>query len=528
MLSLRHFFLFCCLIPFLGADLSAQNIITDNYQASHARQYQTLNDQVSTLCFFIHTANDSWSEAEMDEFKDKLSASQEWLIGQAARYGRALHFNNDRFLRNYEPVHVARVYPGDHRRTVQAVMEELNFDSLGHFLEWYQFDLEKEKLKIVFFVKDNLRSHAYNYFDLDDVDVAIVYERNYGFTSDQFVISHEILHLFGAWDLYHGNSQSAEKAELARSLYPNSIMISSYLDPEIIEVDSLTAWRVGWHNDFKPDYLTFKPERKDRSRDHIKDVHWRFSLVRERDAEGNIIKKPPRGANSLARKALLIGVEKVYGLGLSFTKGHKPGYIAPFGLFLEYKLLDRLYLGAGINGHKAGYTTVRNMKKVEIRPDLLTWLPGSGTTYEGDILTRRNVTVTLLEYPLRATYVLQKNEGLELVISQAIGLNLYEGFRRVSYYWYQSEYERRVQEYPSYAHTYHRKRFLGFTSGFGIRKSLLRRWHLNVNLQLNYLGFRGEHEKVDPEEYRTASIGLNIGLKYNLRNELYDLAGANE
>lgn len=522
MLSLKHHYLTICLLLSFASVATAQNTPLEDFKPTHAKTYQTMVGQVNTLCLFVHTARDSWNEEEMETYLDMLATSQEWIIEQAGRYGKQLYFKDDRFLNNFKPIYIRQVYPGSSRITLQAVMEQLDFRNLDHFLEWHHFNMKKEKLNVILFVKDNGRSHAYNHFSHDEVDVAIVYDRNYGIPSDHYVISHELLHLFGAWDLYHGNSQSEEKAALAKSLYPHSIMINTFHDQERLEVDELTAWRLGWNDNFKTDYMQFRPDWKDRSRDHIDDIHWRFSLVRERDSEGNIIKKAPRGANSIARKAFLFGIEKVYGMGLSFTDGHKPGYVAPFGAFLEYKLSNRLYLGLGINGHKAGYHTIRNMDKVELRPELLSWLPGSGTTYEGDILTRRNVTVNFTEYPLRVTYVLQHRKSMEWVVSQSIGLNRYNGLYRVSYYWYQSENEARRREYPGYYSKYS-KNYLGFTTGFGIRKSLLRRWHLNLNLQLNYLGFRGEHEPVDPEEYQTAYIGLNIGMKYNFRNELYDL-----
>lgn len=77
--------------------------------------------------------------------------------------------------------------------------------------------------------------------------------------TDHYVVSHEMLHQFGAWDLYFGESQSKEKAEELLELYPNSIMINTYSNKARLEVDELTAWRGGWHNDFKEDYIEFTP-----------------------------------------------------------------------------------------------------------------------------------------------------------------------------------------------------------------------------------------------------------------------------
>jgi len=94
------------------------------------------------------------------------------------------------------------------------------------------------------------------------VDIAIIYCRStYGISTDQYVISHEMLHQFGAWDLYFGTSQSEEQAAKAKELYPHSVMISTHRNKADLEVDDLTAWRVGWHVDVKQDYLDLTPVR---------------------------------------------------------------------------------------------------------------------------------------------------------------------------------------------------------------------------------------------------------------------------
>lgn len=504
---------------FFAVHLSAQNTPTEAYRPAKAKTYQTLNGEINTICFFVHTSKGAWNDREMEAYLDMLDAGQKWLQEQAAKYDQELSFRKDRFLRNFEPVYLRSLRAGDSQWVMNKLMKQLNFQDFEAFLEWYKFDLQKEKLKIILFVKDNSRSHAYNYFSHDAVDIAVVYDRNFGVLSDKYVIIHELLHLFGAWDLYHGNSQSIEKAEQAKEFFPNSIMINTFRDQENLEIDELTAWRIGWHDNFKEGYMNFSPVWKDRTRDHINDVRWQFSLVRERDSQGYIIKKPPKGPNSLARKAFLIGIESVYAIGWTAGKERKIQYITPFGFFFDYKLRDRLYIGTGINFHKIGYHTVQDLNGVTIKPTLFPWLPG--TSYTGIIRTRRNETIRFWEYPLRATYVLKEKRNLEIVVSQSIGLNQYDDHKRKSFYWYQSSDEYEHQDWRS-ANNFTGS-FLGFTSGLGIRKSLLRRWHLSLGIQANYLGFKGvDFDNNDIRSFRTASLGLQIGLKYNFRNELYE------
>jgi hypothetical protein len=243
------------LLPFSAA-------FAQRYVPSEAKAYQSLTDEVFLMSFFVDTEKDYWEDAERDAYVHRLQESQTWLVGQAANYGQELYFNNDYFFRNNEIVYAEEVVRGKSYRTLELVLQNMNYRSLEDYLSANNFDAKINKLKVILFVKSNDRSHAYNFWSNDKIDVAIVYCRStYGFPTSHYVISHEILHQFGAWDLYFGESQSEEKAEKALALYPHSIMINTYRNLSQLEVDELTAWRVGWHNDFKEEYNDFIPVR---------------------------------------------------------------------------------------------------------------------------------------------------------------------------------------------------------------------------------------------------------------------------
>jgi len=74
-------------------------------------------------------------------------------------------------------------------------------------------------------------------------------------------IAHEILHCFGAWDLYEKNNKTTG-AELARKRYPKSIMNSlGSRDIGFPEVDPLTAWRIGWNKNPEPWFYQCDPDK---------------------------------------------------------------------------------------------------------------------------------------------------------------------------------------------------------------------------------------------------------------------------
>ncbi|MFK7771785.1 MAG: hypothetical protein AB8F94_06585 [Saprospiraceae bacterium] len=258
-----------------------------NFKPSKDKLYQSLIGEVHILTLFVDTQNEYWEDDEKIYYKGQLTKSQDWLVDEAANYDQELEFNNETFfVDNYETIYIEKVKRGDNPKgTISSVMDELGYDDFDHFLDRNNFDFKEQKLKLLLFVKSFDRSHAYNYFSNSDLDVSIVYcKSSYGMLTDHKVISHEVLHQFGAWDLYQGQSQTQKNAKRAKELFPNSIMINTFTNKKL-EVDDLTAWRVGWHFDMDDEYMDFdpaksrgKPTAKERSYKKTKSDGIKFDL----------------------------------------------------------------------------------------------------------------------------------------------------------------------------------------------------------------------------------------------------------
>ena len=237
------------LITFLT--FSIQSITAQTYRPSAVKKYLSFTEKVHILPFFINTLEEDWEEAEIEHYYNELLESQNWLIEQASNYDQELEFDNERFDGDHKAeIDLDRVPRRKNpTQTIQTIMEELGYDDLDDLLDNYRFDLEKEKLKIVLFVRSNSRSHAYNYWSVDKMDLAIIYCRStYGMMTDRYTISHEILHQFSAWDLYYeiGKVQTKESAARASEEFPYSIMRNTHSHKESLNVDPVTAWRIGW------------------------------------------------------------------------------------------------------------------------------------------------------------------------------------------------------------------------------------------------------------------------------------------
>lgn len=72
------------------------------------------------------------------------------------------------------------------------------------------------------------------------------------------VIMHEILHFFGAKDLYEGQGNpNSDVAEPVRAKWPNEVMNGGQNEGENLIISPFTEWRLGltedkedWYDDF--------------------------------------------------------------------------------------------------------------------------------------------------------------------------------------------------------------------------------------------------------------------------------------
>ena len=242
--------------------LITSSIQAQVYRPSKVKQYLSLSDEVHILSFFIDTRYGYWEQEELDYFYKELLKSQEWLKKEASFYNQQLTFDNDHFLANKSIVYLDDLQRGTNpKQTINQIMQALNYQDLDDFLDYNRFNLKEDKLKIVTFVKSNSRSHAYNYWSVEDMDLAVVYfNSTYGQITDNYVISHELLHQFGAWDLYYerGKSQTEESGKKALENYPNDIMLNTHANKEALIIDELTAWRIGW-TAYKAEFDLYDP-----------------------------------------------------------------------------------------------------------------------------------------------------------------------------------------------------------------------------------------------------------------------------
>jgi hypothetical protein len=93
------------------------------------------------------------------------------------------------------------------------------------------------------------------------VEGAILYEKYLG-NGDlaSSSIAHEILHLYGSWDLYKTFAQTQDREDKARKLFPNSVMLRTSYNIKELNIDEVSQWLIGWNDSPKDWYEWFKPK----------------------------------------------------------------------------------------------------------------------------------------------------------------------------------------------------------------------------------------------------------------------------
>ena len=93
------------------------------------------------------------------------------------------------------------------------------------------------------------------------------YQHDMRYETNAAAVAHEILHLFGAWDLYELNNRDHARAIKTSLMFPQAVMLNTFREIWECQIDEITAWLVGlkeqgkdWYRWFEPDQLTYESE----------------------------------------------------------------------------------------------------------------------------------------------------------------------------------------------------------------------------------------------------------------------------
>ena len=219
-----------------------------------------LEGKVYALLFYVGTPANPITFEQQDVWGKELLEAEDWLKRQAARYGKELEFFNAAYgmdgslMLDYIPpgpeVPNAYFFP-------ESVYQLLRFKNGWDVYEFIKTLTDCKQFISLVFCNCKGRSFACPTstelvaFDSKKFffESCVIYRYealDYLQKSSPAGIAHEILHLFGAADLYAHDESEREFENKYRRIYPDSIMLGSPFGLQYNEVDELTATLVGW------------------------------------------------------------------------------------------------------------------------------------------------------------------------------------------------------------------------------------------------------------------------------------------
>lgn len=253
------------IIQFLCIPVKAQN--NDRWVAGSGKQ---LNGKVVSLICFISTPENPWLISEKEIALAKIDEGEQWLIKQANTYNADLRINHIS-LNNGKDIKFDVIEPGkasgkERVDWVYRTMEKLGYSNSKQAYRKLKKKHRADNIHVMLLAKGKGRSYSMRFakglnkkkYMLEGV---IIYNEylNGAQTPLHAIYAHELLHIYGAWDLYKTYAQSLERQQKATELFPNDIMLRVDHNINPLEINDLTAWLIGWNQSEEEVFEWFRP-----------------------------------------------------------------------------------------------------------------------------------------------------------------------------------------------------------------------------------------------------------------------------
>lgn len=263
--SMLILFVFSCFSASAVAQIRPAND-TRNYGSA-----KELKGVVYGLVVFVETDKCRFPKSSKDDFYRSWYSAQNWLVEQAAKMGQQVVFEGGNFgydtsvAVSYIPTGI----PDNGTLFVDEVFRSVGYEDANGFCRWLANNGYKNGFALIV---TNRKDRSYSYHHTKEtssgrdhnslLETAVICRNGADGSYWPSSLSHEVLHLFGAWDLYADSNyaNSAEQQEMAYKMFPNSIMLRVGSSFDVLEVDCITAWLIGWTSKYEDWYPWFQKQ----------------------------------------------------------------------------------------------------------------------------------------------------------------------------------------------------------------------------------------------------------------------------
>ena len=233
---------------------------------------KALNGKVKVIDIFVSDDKKGWSDEDKKMALAKQEYGHRWVQKQALQYNPEsnLEFNVSVIGEEHD-IKVKEIYasrtPGG-INLIPWILPAIGYTSARRFYDSIMAADSSDNAFVTIFAKKRGRAFSQPLWYLVDkrserfLEANIVYTEGYG---DDILnvgtIVHEMLHLFGAWDIYSDKTsgQTYEVQKNAIAVFGSSIMINNNKPITELNIDKMTAWTVGLTNTYLGWFDFFRP-----------------------------------------------------------------------------------------------------------------------------------------------------------------------------------------------------------------------------------------------------------------------------
>lgn len=251
---------------------ATKSVSEEEYKLGSAKLLDGDNILIS---IFVDIDGDEWTEEEKQYCKESLEEAVSWIEGEGKTYGKQIHFlydmdsQSDLLYSQSIDFKVDSDSEDSNQYTYYLynklwIQENIDIDSIAE-------EYGSDSVGYLFFVKDEGTSYTYSHYledrNVNKEEMCTIYledSSNYGLYENPATYAHEILHLYGALDLYDGACPE-DVNDYVINTYPYEIMLSTY-DETLIHneygemklISPITAYMLDWVEELEE--LTRFPE----------------------------------------------------------------------------------------------------------------------------------------------------------------------------------------------------------------------------------------------------------------------------
>lgn len=278
------FYLGILLLLMVSATSSVYRL--DFRQAMHKNVCKDLKDNVLVYFIFVDTKTTSpWTEFDIHSTLDSIQTALKWLEQKAEENNVLLHFKTDYYIGDTYSTISKNLPEGSVEATALSPTLRKGIPKLNNWADYIarkagsslyipakdgipaikapknkerfvavlRDQFQVESVALLYLVNNYYRtdiSLPVNIFSSEDVEFSII---SYKYPSE---IAHNILHLFGAADLYKTPYRRSGKAiKMAQQEFPDDIMQDPYAKRlDDLEIGEYTRYLIGWNELIDPKY----------------------------------------------------------------------------------------------------------------------------------------------------------------------------------------------------------------------------------------------------------------------------------